>query len=266
MTEPWTFRSGTLDQAIFNGVVVFNEYRLPDSFRPDDIVIDVGAHIGAFAEAVVSRGCRNVYCIEPDRTNCEIAAANLRPYIANGWVELVRGAAWRSDGDSDELYFDGYQAFPDSFPELAGIMNTGSGSVMWGGSERVAKLAFDDIVDRVTDRGRRRVRLLKLDCEGAEWPILLTSRRLALIEEISGEFHEFGGEFLEISENRAAEQPIFSLANSTTFTIDMLIKYLTNAGFSVRYRRHARRSGAIEGLGLFYAMRNPTWPVSPANP
>ena len=67
MTEPWTFRNGTLDQAIFNGVVVHNEYRLPERFAPGDIVIDVGAHIGSFAEAVVSRGCRNVTCIEPDR-------------------------------------------------------------------------------------------------------------------------------------------------------------------------------------------------------
>ena len=56
MTEPWTFRNGTLDQAIFNGVVVLNEYRLPERFAPGDIVIDVGAHIGSFAEAVVSRG------------------------------------------------------------------------------------------------------------------------------------------------------------------------------------------------------------------
>src|SRR5262245_30357475 len=99
MTEAWNFRSGTLDQAIFNGVDVFNEYRLPDRFQPDEIVIDIGAHIGTFAEAAVSRGCRKVYCIEPDRTNCEIAAAHLRPYIENGWVELVRGAAWRSDAN-----------------------------------------------------------------------------------------------------------------------------------------------------------------------
>ena len=51
MTDAWRFRDGTLDKAIFNAVVRLNEYRLPDSFAPGDIVIDVGAHIGAFAEA-----------------------------------------------------------------------------------------------------------------------------------------------------------------------------------------------------------------------
>jgi len=58
MTGPWSFRDGTLDQAIFNAVVRFNEYRLPERFVPTDIVIDVGAHIGSFAQAVLSRGCR----------------------------------------------------------------------------------------------------------------------------------------------------------------------------------------------------------------
>src|SRR4051812_40469848 len=163
MTEPWTFRNGTLDQAIFDGVVVYNEYRLPERFAPGDIVIDVGAHIGSFAQAVLSRGCQDVTCIEPDRTNLEIAAAHLKSHIESGDVQLVMGAAWRSDQNADELYLDGYRAFPDSWPRLAGIINTGSGSVVWGGSEPVPKIAFDEIVDRVTNRGERQVRLLKLD-------------------------------------------------------------------------------------------------------
>ncbi len=257
MTEPWSFRSGTLDQAIFNAVVRFNEYRLPDSFAPGDIVIDVGAHIGSFTQAVLSRGCTNVTCIEPDRSNFEIAAAHLRSHIDNGHVQLVRGAAWRSDRNTDELYIDGYQAFPKSFPALEGIVNTGSVSVIWGGQEPVAKIAFDEIVDRVTNHGEHRVRLLKLDCEGAEWPILLTSQRLGLVDEICGEFHEIGGQFLEIGENRAAQQPVFCFANVEKFTIEVLVGHLENAGFTVNWRRHERPGGAPEGLGLFFATREP---------
>jgi FkbM family methyltransferase len=260
MTEAWSFRNGTLDKAIFNGVVVFNEYRLPQRFEPGDIVIDVGAHIGSFAEAAVSRGCRNVTCIEPDRSNFEIAAANLRPHIEAGCVRLVRGAAWRSDRNTDELYFDGHHPFPQSFPGMEGIINTGNGSVMWGSGEPVAKVAFDDIVDRATNRGERPVRLLKLDCEGAEWPILLTSQRLGLIREICGEFHEIGGEFLEISEDRPAKTPVFSLERSAKLTVEVLAGYLEDAGFTVTHRRHRRRDGALEGMGLFFATRGPAEP------
>ena len=255
MTEAWRFRNGTLDQAIFNGVVVFNEYRLPARFAPGDIVIDVGAHIGSFAEAVLSRGCEKVYCIEADGANFEIAALNLRPHIENGHVQLVRGAAWRSDRNTDELYFDGYHPFPKSFTGMEGILNTGNGSVVWGSGEPVAKIAFDEIVDHVTNHGEHRVRLLKLDCEGAEWPILLTSRRLGLIDEICGEFHEIGGQFLEISEERPEQEPVFSFANVEKFTIDVLVDTLKDAGFTVTYRRHTRPTGSLEGLGLFFATR-----------
>jgi hypothetical protein len=99
------------------------------------------------------------------------------------------------------------------------------------------------------------VRLLKLDCEGAEWPILLTSRRLHLIDEICGEFHEIGGDFLEINEDRPAQRPVFSFANVEKFTIDLLVEHLTDAGFTVTWHRHTRPGGAIEGLGLFFATR-----------
>jgi FkbM family methyltransferase len=249
------FRNGTLDQAIFNDVAGRNEYRLPERFAACDIVIDVGAHIGSFAQAVLARGCQNVTGIEADGANFEIAAEYLRPQLDSGRLQLVRGAAWRSDRNSDELRFDGYHPFPKSFTGMAGILNTGNGSVIWGSGEPVAKVAFDEIVDRATNHGEHRVRLLKLDCEGAEWPILLTSQRLGLIDEICGEFHEIGGQFLEIGEDRPEKQPVFSFANVEKFTIDVLVDFLERAGFSVTWQRHRRPSGSLEGLGLFFATR-----------
>jgi FkbM family methyltransferase len=249
------FRNGTLDEAIFNGVAGRNEYRLPDRFASNDIVIDVGAHIGSFAQAVLARGCQNVTGIEADGANFEIAAEYLRPQLESGHLKLVRGAAWRSDRNTDELRFDGYHPFPKSFAGMQGILNTGNGSVIWGSGEPVAKIAFDEIVDRATNHGEHRVRLLKLDCEGAEWPILLTSQRLGLIDEICGEFHEIGGQFLEIGEDRPSTQPVFSFAKVDKFTIDVLVDFLEGAGFTVSWHRHTRPSGSLEGLGLFFATR-----------
>jgi FkbM family methyltransferase len=255
MSEAWKFRNDTLDKGIFNGVVISNEYRLPPSFAPDDIVLDIGAHIGSFAYAALSRGCKSIYSIEPDRANFEIAAENLKESIEQGHVQLVNGAVWRSDPNDDELRFDGYHPFPKSYEGMEGIINTGNGSVIWGTGVPVAKFAFDEIMDYVTNRGEKRVRLLKLDCEGAEWPILLTSQRLHLIDEICGEFHEIGGEFLEISEDRALRGPIFEIKHLSIFTVERLVRYLNDAGFSVSYQRHRRPTGALEGLGLFFARR-----------
>ena len=194
MVEAWRFRPNTLDQAIFNGVVLWNEYDLPGRFAPNDVLIDIGSHIGSFAEAASTRGCENIFCIEADRSNVEIAEVNLEPHIKKGFVKLLWGAAWRSDPNNDELYFDGYHPFPESYEGMKDVLNTGNGSVMWpsgGNGTPVPKFAFDEIVDLVTNHGEKRVRLLKLDCEGAEWPILLTSLRLDLIDEICLENEKF---------------------------------------------------------------------------
>jgi FkbM family methyltransferase len=252
VAEGWSFRRGTLDRAIFDGVVKFNEYRLPACFAPTDIVIDVGAHIGSFAYAVVTRGGEHVLSIEPDRENCARAREHLKPYLECGRVQLTEGAAWRSDANDDELRFDGYQVFPPSFG-LGGILNTGGGSVMWGAGEPVAKVALDDVIDLVTSHGERRVRLLKLDCEGAEWPVLLTSRRLHLVDEIAGEFHEIGGRFCEIRDDRPSDEQMFHTDRVARFTIDELVRMLQ--GFNVTHTRHLRPGGLLEGLGLFFATR-----------
>src|SRR5262245_59586419 len=252
--DGWTFRRGTLDRMIFNGVVVRNEYRLPVRFAPTDIVIDVGAHIGSFAHAVVTRGGEHVYCIEPDRENCVCAREHLKPYIERGQVQLTEAAVWRSDPNDDELRFDGYQVFPPSFAGMEGIVNTGGGSVMWSSGDPVAKIALDDLIDLATGPGDSRVRLLKLDCEGAEWPALLTSRRLHLVDGIAGEFHEIGGPFLEIGEDRPSSR-VFHTDRVARFTIDELVRTLQEAGFHVTHCRHLRGNGALEGLGLFFAVR-----------
>lgn len=236
-------------------MVVLNEYRLPDRFAPGDVVVDIGGHIGAFVYAVVQRGAEHVWSFEPDPANCAAAAEHLRPYIDNGYVQLREQAVWRSDSNDDELRFDGYHDFPKSFKGMEGVLNTADGSVMWGEGEPVSKVAFDDVVDLVTSGGERRVRLLKLDCEGAEWPILLTSQRLHLVDEIVGEFHELGGPFLEIGEDRPTKAQIFHSDRVAAFTVEELARVLGDAGFSVTHRRHRRPDGALEGLGLFFATR-----------
>jgi FkbM family methyltransferase len=253
--DGWRFRRGTLDRMIFNGVVVHDEYQLPARFASTDIVIDVGAHIGSFAYAVVMRGGEHIYSLEPDRANCACARENLQPYIERGYVRLMEAAIWRSDPNDDELRFDGYHPFPRSYAGMEGVLNTGNGSVMWGVGDPVEKIALDDLIDLATGHGERRVRLLKLDCEGAEWPALLTSRRLRLIDEIVGEFHEIGGAFLEISEDRPAISQVFHCDRVARFTVDELVRSLGESGFHVTYCRHRRPDGALEGLGLFFARR-----------
>ena len=106
----------------------------------------------------------------------------------------------------------------------------------------------------VTEGGAGRVRLLKLDCEGAEWPILLTSQRLRLVNESPVSSTRWAARILEISEERPARPPVFPFDN-----IEGSPSTAGRPPHRRRLHRHLapppRPNGAPEGLGLFFATR-----------
>lgn len=197
-----------------------NEYQLPPRFEADDIIIDVGAHIGSFAFASLVRGANQVISIEAHPDNFHRAQQHLTEYIEDGKLNLQWGAVWRSDDHEDMLYYG-------DFPMIAdGLSNTGNVEVHINHKgQPTPALALDNII------AHHRIRLLKLDCEGSEFPILLTSNRLYEVDEIVGEFHEFGGKFDQYTPN-------FQLPNYDHYTIDILLAHLQSQGFTTEYHRH----------------------------
>src|SRR5437660_434898 len=157
----FAFREGTNDRVIFSEVLDQNEYRLPGKLRPDDIVIDIGAHIGSFCLAAFLRGSRRIYGFEAEGGNYRCACRNLRRLGAS--VRLYQKAVWRSDRSGDALYHTGYSD--------AG-RNTGGGNVFCHATAatRIDALPLDEVLRDVTRNGQDRVKLVKLDCEMAEFP------------------------------------------------------------------------------------------------
>ena len=231
--HPFTFRPGTHDRAVFLSVNQHDEYRLPDTFRPQDVIVDIGTHIGSFCYAALKRGSNNVYGFEAEESNYARASENLRPF--DGRVRLRNEAVWRSDETVDKL------TFTPSTDEA----NTAGGNVWSGGAVEVKAIAFDEVIREATDGGAKRVRMLKVDCEGSEFPILFTSHSLHLVDDIRGEYHEFGGEHDEhvIPEAMKVE-------GYERFTISELTDVLQRAGFSVTSVRHGDSN-----MGLFFATR-----------
>jgi FkbM family methyltransferase len=236
LARSWQRRPCSADGSIFDEVVLHNQYGLPGTFRPDDIVLDVGAHIGSFCLAALLRGARCVVGFEAERQNFELASANLQAFA--GRVQVRHQAVWRSDRAGDRLFHAG-----------SAMDNTGGGSLLFNTSgQEVDVVAFDDVVRELTEDGRRRIRLVKMDCEGSEFPILLTSRTLHLIDEIVGEFHEINDGVY----NPAPITPVARVDGIERFTIGELTRCLQQAGFTVRSERNA---GTF--LGLFRATRAP---------
>lgn len=171
-------RPGTIDESVYRCVVERNEYRLPDRLDPDGIIIDIGAHIGCFSWSCWSRGARYIEAFEAEPENAECARQNLKDTS----VQLKQVAVWRSDRLQDVLYHSSYpQMLPDG-PDPVGT-NTGGGNVFSQTGTQVGTISLDEVI------GDRTISILKLDCEGSEYPILLTSQRLKNVRTIIGEYH-----------------------------------------------------------------------------
>lgn len=224
------FREGTWDKDIFNAVYRRNEYRLPQTVPGNWSVLDVGMHIGAFSMLALDRGAGWVVGFEAVPANFQVASENLRAYGErfSGHCEAV----WRSDIECDFL----------EFTEGEEKENTGGYTCLGGSSKnRVPCVPFDNVI-----LGMSHVDLVKLDCEGSEWPILLTSKQLGLIDRIVGEFHEYGGKFsnLIIPDNACVNGAKF-------YTKEVLVNHLERAGFKVKTERNPDN----QKIGLFWAER-----------
>jgi FkbM family methyltransferase len=238
-------RDGTYDAAIWYSV--HEDYpTLPHSFAPGDVVLDVGSHTGAFCDLAASRGA-TVIGYEANRENHALATINL---VGRPSVTLHQAAVWRSDVDEANLLFT-----PNADSD-----NTGGGSVLFttacdhwqarpperapGASAEeplsthtVPAVALDAVL-----RGLGRVRFLKIDVEGAEFPILLTAARLDLVDAIGGEYHAFTDAQMGVLAPSAR-------VGQERYTADLLQHHLEHAGFSVTI------VPSVERHGLFHAER-----------
>lgn len=211
--------AATFDLVVANSIRHRNEYRLPDKLS--GVVIDVGAHHGSFAHTCLERGAAHVHCVEPNAANLELLRHNLA-----GWGDRVTiwpCAAWRSDCGPTPLRL----AFP------VGGKHSAGGMVMGTSGEGVLGIPFATIIATVED-----VEILKVDCEGSEFPLFATldSDLLARVGYIVGEWHEGAGRYV---------------AGEFDCTGKWLRGYLERAGFAVEMIPNPQ----AEGLGNFFAHR-----------
>jgi FkbM family methyltransferase len=224
-------RRNTHDFNIFNCVVPHDEYNIP-LMGSDSLVVDVGAHIGSFSYLALKRGAERIYSFEAHPENFAVACKNLEQF--GNKVTIRNRGVWRSDIDlQDEfLYNDSLENRTD--------MNTGGLSVLWNNEGiPVPMVSLDSILKEVTDDGKRHVNLMKVDCEGSEYPILLTCNKLDLVDAICGEYHEI----YNVPDRAivAGWEPPYE---RTTIK-----KYLESRGFVVKLVPMG------QNLGLFFATR-----------
>lgn len=224
----WRFREGTHDREIWRCVVECDEYRMEKrKIKPTDVIFDIGAHTGAFTFLAEQTGA-DVWPYEASEDNYRILVHNL-----DNFDGVTCAAVWRSD-----------DKFTDNLPfqPSTNAANTGGGDV-FGGYQTVRAYPFDVCINPYLDLSEQhRIRLVKLDCEYSEFPILLTSKRLHLIDEIIGEYHELPYNGREIPDYARVD-------GVEAFTRDVLRECLERNGFEVEMNHEA------ENIGKFFAVR-----------
>lgn len=168
------FRKGQTDardRDVWQACFVENEYGLPP-LHANDVIIDIGMHVGSFCCRAYANGSRKVYGYEVDRSAWITAVANTLEFGPE--IHPFNLAVVRSDEPLASVRY-----VPGS------MRTTATGDASAEGSLEAKTIAFDDILRELGP-----VRFLKIDCEGSEWPILYTSKMLSSVHEIAGEYHE----------------------------------------------------------------------------
>ncbi len=184
-------------------------------------VVDIGANSGAFSYACLRRGAGKVIGFEPGPV-ARFARNNLAEFGMRS--EVFSNAVWRSDIPNTTLSL-GYSHREKHSGSLSAVL----GPV---GEMLTDTVQLDEIL-----RQYGSVHILKLDCEGSEYPILYTSKELHRCEHILGEYH-----------HGAPRAQVLDIGGGRPWTIDGLKSYLESQGFEV-YRVKAYSPDH----GLFWA-------------
>jgi FkbM family methyltransferase len=189
------YRPGSSDEIIWREVFFQDDYRLP-SFSSEALVIDVGAHTGAFVCACLAKGARRVVAFEPDIESFMTGKTNIMRYLQfsklSAEVDFENSAVWRSDR-MEQLWLT-----KPLFSSLTNSVHYAAQSTVFRSEQgyAVPSIALDAVL-----RMHVGVDLLKLDCEGAEWPILFTCTELFRLKRLYIEVHSLAWKAYELGHN-----------------------------------------------------------------
>jgi FkbM family methyltransferase len=171
-------RKKSIDYSIVNDIFLKREYEKCFEVEKGDIVIDIGAHIGAFSILAGSRGAY-VYSFEPEKECYKLLRENIKLNSLNNKIKCFNLAV-DSERGIDYLFLHRNLVGHSLFNKL--IAN----SIV--GKQKIKKITLEDVFisNKISV-----CNFLKLDCEGAEYDILSSSTKiLNKIEKIAMEYHK----------------------------------------------------------------------------
>lgn len=161
-------------------------HRIIERLNAGDIAIDCGANVGKFTAKMASTGA-TVYAFEPD----PYAVEQLRDCVGHlSNVTILNQAVGAKDTHVKLYHAPGYRNAPERLSLSSSVYAT-KRNVSSDGGTPVEQIDLARFIGQL----ERPVKLLKLDIEGAEVPVLeklLKTGLLDVIEHIFVETHERG--------------------------------------------------------------------------
>jgi FkbM family methyltransferase len=180
-------------------------------------VIDVGGYIGETALFFAQRGARRVFCVEPSPDNLRLLEQNISQSSFKDKIVIIRAAILDKDG-SVEFYMNRQRPTGNHVANYHDFMKSHTRSDL---KCEVQAMSFQSLLEYT---GLEEVDVVKLDCEGSEYDILLGTPDSVL---------------------KRVRMYIIEYHNGP----DVLVKRLDELGYKVRGKF---RGGAV---GLLYAER-----------
>lgn len=161
------------DIAMYNEVIAANQYHLSEEKMRDRTVIDIGANIGAFSLYAASLGAKNVISVEP-------ISASYNTFLGNIYRTGLTTITTLKKLISEQAR---------QFIRVSLNDNAGANSMynVSDNYEVVETTTFSDLMHNIPGNDI----LLKLDCEGAEYDIIMNARTedMRRVNEIMLEIH-----------------------------------------------------------------------------
>lgn len=208
-----SYREGTVDEEVLVYSFENDVYFIPEyNPKPDDVIIDLGAHIGTFSILAASKLKRGkIYAIEPCKESFEYLLKNV---ALNKFSNISSSNLALTDfKGTTKLYYD---------------INSGNWghSIVKKFSEQGEEVQTDTLTNFMQDNNILQCDYMKLNCEGAEFKIILSTpkeilRRVKLMFIL---YH------LDLVENYSEKD---------------LMKYLHKCGFSTTIRNKSDTRGWI---------------------
>ncbi len=167
--------------------------------REDDIVVDIGAHIGIFTIYAARKAMNGrVLAFEPDAENYGMLTRNLALNPQLGHISAFNQAIWSSEGKRNLFRADGYWSGGHSlFENWMDDYSAGEGVEEQVDQTGAATIEVEcTTLPRLMEaNGLDRIDFLKVDCEGSEYEILLNlpEEELRKIKSMSLEYHAVEG-------------------------------------------------------------------------